>query len=54
MLDMTIGELKPWDDEITLADDMMNVLAGWKDSEGNSCKEGEPSEGSVFNPAYKI
>jgi hypothetical protein len=40
-------ELEPIVAELTLADNMLNVLAGWNDEKGNSLPEGQPGEGSI-------
>jgi hypothetical protein len=39
--------LEPLVRELTLADHMLNVLAGWNDEEGNSLPAEKPGEGSV-------
>ncbi len=44
--------ISPWETEIELADGMLDQLAGWKDSKGNRCQEGEPDMHCSIFPLY--
>lgn len=41
--DRALQIIKPWEDEMILADKMMSQLAGWIDEKGANCEEGSPA-----------
>lgn len=41
--------IRPWEDEMVRADEMLNQLAGWIDEDGTRCEEGKPGAGSVWS-----
>lgn len=41
--------LEPVEEELKIADDILDILCGWVDLDGNRCEEGKPGGGSVWH-----